>query len=552
MKTVIIGGVAGGAGAAARLRRNDEHAEIVLFERGGFISFANCGLPYYIGGVIENEADLLLQTPESFHRRFRVDVRVRHEVTHIDPAAHTVTVRNLADSTTFTESYDSLILSPGARPVMPPLPGIDRPHVFTLRNMEDCQAIAAHLNSARPTSAVVIGAGFVGLEMAENLHRRGLKVTVIEALPQVMGLDPDMAAEIHNHIRDKHVDLLLDTPAKALTPQGVMLPDGREIPADLVLVSAGVAPDTAFLAGSGIALGSKGEILVDASMRTNQPDIYAVGDAVSVLHIVSREPQLIPLAAPANKQARLVADVVSGTPRAYAGAQGTAIAKVFDMSAAVTGLGESALQRKKLPYAKVITQSPSHAGYYPNATLLTIKLLFHPETGRLYGAQVIGQDGVDKRIDVLATALRAKMTVLDLQQIDLAYAPPFSSAKDPVNTAAYVAGNILEGRSKPIYVENLANLDTQTVFLDIRTREEYAAGAIPGTVNIPLDELREHLHSLDPKRTTYITCQVGLRGHVGEEILRHNGFDVRNLIGGYRLYAQIQRDKAARTNAVNT
>lgn len=551
MKVVIVGGVAGGAGAAARLRRNDEQAEIILFERGGFVSFANCGLPYHIGGVIADEAELLLQTPESLHQRFRIDVRVQHEVITVDPVARTVTVRNLANGDESVETYDALILSPGARPVRPPLPGIDQPHVFTLRNMEDCRAITHYVQTRKPASAAVIGAGFVGLEMAENLHRLGLQLTVIEAASKVMGsLDADLAAEVHNHIRDKGVTLLLDSAAAAIGPRSVTLKTGREVPAELVLVSVGVAPDTGFLVGSGVALGPRGDILVDAGMRTSQPQVYAVGDAVSVPHAISKETQMVPLAAPANKQARLVADVVSGTPRAYAGAQGTAIAKVFDMAAAVTGMNEAALKQKKLPYAKAITQSSSHASYYPDATLLTIKLLFNPATGALYGAQAVGFAGVDKRIDVLATAMRAGMTVFDLQTIDLAYAPPFSSAKDPVNTAGYVAGNIIEGRTHPCTVDELPDLPADAIFLDIRTPEELVEeGAFAPALhsrNIPLDTLRERMHELEPGRPVYIACRVGQRAHVAEQILRHNGVEAYNLLGGFRLYQQMRRDAAAR------
>ena len=545
MKVVIVGGVAGGAGAAARLRRNDEHAEIILLERGKYISFANCGLPYYIGGVIEDEAELLLHTPESFHARTGADVRVRHEVTAVDPVRRTVKIKNLDAGADYEETYDKLILSPGARAVRPPIQGTDQSHVFVLRNMEDCQALHAFIETRKPRSAVVIGAGFIGVEMVENLHRVGLTVSLIEAAPHIMGaLDQDMAASVHNHIRSKGVTLVLEAKAEAVTEDAVRLTDGRTFPADLVLIGAGVVPDTGFLMSSGIELGERGEIVVNERQETSLPDVLAVGDAVSVTHIVTGRKQLVSLAAPAAKQARIAADVACGMDAAYAGAQGTAIAKVFDMTVALTGLGEEALARTDLPWRKAITVSSSHAGYYPGATPVTLKVLFHPETGTLYGAQAIGLEGVDKRLDVLATALRAGMTVLDLQNLELAYAPPFSSSKDPVNIAGYVAGNMLSGRSKMIYAEDLHT--GNATLLDIRTPEECGEGMIPGSISIPLPELRSRLSELDTARPVFVICQVGLRGHVGTEILRHAGFTVSNLMGGYAFYMEYHTDRKAR------
>jgi Uncharacterized NAD(FAD)-dependent dehydrogenases len=384
------------------------------------------------------------------------------------------------------------------------------------------------------------------VEMVENLHRKGLSVTLIEAAPHVMGaLDQDMAAAVHNHIRSKGVNLVLDAKAEAVTENAVRLADGRSFPADLVLIGAGVIPDTGFLRSSGIELGERGEILVNERQETSLPDVLAVGDAVSVRHIVTGRKQLVSLAAPAAKQARIAADVVCGLDAAYAGAQGTAIAKVFDMSVALTGLGEEALARTDLPWQKAVTISPSHAGYYPGATPVTIKVLFHPETGKLYGAQAVGFEGVDKRLDVLATALRAGMTVLDLQDLELAYAPPFSSSKDPVNIAGYVAGNMLSGRSKMIHAEDLHA--GNATLLDIRTVEECGEGMIPGSISIPLHELRDRLSELDKARPVFVICQVGLRGHVGTEILRHAGFTVSNLMGGYAFYKDYETDRQART-----
>ena len=449
MKAVIVGGVAGGAGAAARLRRKDETAQIIMLEKGEYISFANCGLPYYVGDVITQREELLLQTPESFNARFQVDVRVNNEVLSVDTGKKTVTVLNHKTGETYTESYDKLVLSPGASPIVPNMEIQHPEHVFTLRNIPDTFKIKDYLNSHNPRTAAVIGGGYIGLEMADNLCRLGLEVSVIEAASHVIAsLDEDMSHELQNHLRSKGLDLHLGSMAQRIDRDQVILSDGREIPADMVILSIGVRPETGFLKDSGIALGSRGEILVDEYLQTNVPDVYAVGDAIGVKSFGTGADAIIPLAGPANKQARIVADNLCGAKKAYHGTQGTAIAKVFDMTAAVTGENETTLQRAGIAYRKTFTISPSHAGYYPGGSTMVVKLLYTPE-GKVLGAQIVGRDGVDKRMDVLASAIRAGMDVFDLQELELAYAPPFSSAKDPVNMAGYVAGNGVEGRRIP-------------------------------------------------------------------------------------------------------
>ena len=545
MKVLIVGGVAGGAGAAARLRRDDENAEIILMERGGFISFANCGLPYYIGSVIEERSHLLLQTPESFRTRFRVDVRVKTEVLSVDGASKQVLAKNLETGETYTERYDKLILSPGAKPIIPMLAGMEREGVFTLRCLEDAFAIKDFVETMHPNNAVVIGGGYIGLEMAENLKSAGMEVTIVERMPHVIAtLDEDMAAELQNHIRARGIRLLLGAQAEGFEPDAVLLSDGSRVAADLVLLSVGVQPETAFLTGSGVQLGKRGEILVNSRLETSLPDVYAVGDAIAVKHIVSGKTQCIPLASPANKQARIVADIVAGKQALYSGAQGTAIAKVFQRTVAVTGCGEAQLQAEGIAYRKSITFSASNASYYPGGLPMTVKLLFTPNTGRLLGAQIVGGKGVDKRIDVLAVAIRHGMTVFDLQELELAYAPPFSSAKDPVNMAGYVAGNIVEGTSKPIYVEELRALPQSAFFLDVRTPEEFAQGTIGNACNLELDCLRARLAELPRDRELILFCRIGLRGYLAQCILEQNGFSTRNLIGGYQLYEQMLQNNS--------
>ncbi|MGI5904759.1 MAG: FAD-dependent oxidoreductase [Candidatus Pararuminococcus gallinarum] len=545
MKAVIVGGVAGGAGAAARLRRKDETAQIIMLEKGEYISFANCGLPYYVGDVITQREELLLQTPESFNARFQVDVRVNNEVLSVDTGKKTVTVLNHKTGETYTESYDKLILSPGASPIVPNMEIQHPEHVFTLRNIPDTFKIKDYLNSHNPRTAAVIGGGYIGLEMADNLCRLGLEVSVIEAASHVIAsLDEDMSHELQNHLRSKGLDLHLGSMAQRIDRDQVILSDGREIPADMVILSIGVRPETGFLKDSGIALGSRGEILVDEYLQTNVPDVYAVGDAIGVKSFGTGAGAIIPLAGPANKQARIVADNLCGEKKAYHGTQGTAIAKVFDMTAAVTGENETTLRRAGIAYRKTFTISPSHAGYYPGGSTMVVKLLYTPE-GKVLGAQIVGRDGVDKRMDVLASAIRAGMDVFDLQELELAYAPPFSSAKDPVNMAGYVAGNVVEGRMIPFYVEDLANLPENAFLLDVRTPGEFAHGTIPGAVNIPVDVLRQRLSEVPKDKEIHIFCAVGLRGYIAQCILRQNGYKTKNLSGGYRLYAAAKNDLAA-------
>ena len=545
MKAVIVGGVAGGAGAAARLRRKDETAQIIMLEKGEYISFANCGLPYYVGDVITQREELLLQTPESFNARFQVDVRVNNEVLSVDTGKKTVTVLNHETGETYTESYDKLILSPGASPIVPNMEIQHPEHVFTLRNIPDTFKIKDYLNSHNPRTAAVIGGGYIGLEMADNLCRLGLEVSVIEAASHVIAsLDEDMSHELQNHLRSKGLDLHLGSMAQRIDRDQVILSDGREIPADMVILSIGVRPETGFLKDSGIALGSRGEILVDEYLQTNVPDVYAVGDAIGVKSFGTGADAIIPLAGPANKQARIVADNLCGEKKAYHGTQGTAIAKVFDMTAAVTGENETTLRRAGIAYRKTFTISPSHAGYYPGGSTMVVKLLYTPE-GKILGAQIVGRDGVDKRMDVLASAIRAGMDVFDLQELELAYAPPFSSAKDPVNMAGYVAGNVVEGRMIPFYVEDLANLPENAFLLDVRTPGEFAHGTIPGAVNIPVDVLRQRLSEVPKDKEVHIFCAVGLRGYIAQCILRQNGYKTKNLSGGYRLYAAAKNDLAA-------
>lgn len=543
MKVLIVGGVAGGAGAAARLRRNDEKAKIIMLEKGEFISFANCGLPYYIGKVIEKKDDLLIQTPEAFKARFNVDVRTENEVLSVDVKDKSVLIKDLKNERAYRESYDKLILSPGAKPAKPPIKGADRENVFMLRGMNDALNIKDYIAEKRPKTAVVIGGGYIGLEMADNLHNAGLSVSIVEAMPHVIGpLDSDMAAEVHNHIRDKGVNLFLSSKAVEIGRSDITLENGHRVEADIVIMSIGVSPETAFLKDSGIALGQKGEILVNRELKTNIKDIYALGDAVAVTNIVAGQPQLIPLASPANKQARIVADIVAGKKAKYTGAQGTAIAKVFDMTVGVTGLSETQLIASNIKYQKSITYSNSHASYYPGGSPMAVKLLFEPKTGKLLGGQITGEKGVDKRVDVLAAAVRHNMTVFDLQELELAYAPPFSSAKDPLNMAGYVAGNIIEGMCRPIYAEELKDLSEDALLFDIRTPREYDCGTIGGAVNFELDKLRDNLGNIPKDKELIIFCRIGLRGHIAQQILEQNGFKTRNLIGGYRFYEQIKKD----------
>lgn len=543
MKVLIVGGVAGGATAAARLRRLDEKAEIVIFEKGGYISFANCGLPYYIGEVIKEKDRLVVQTPEKMRERFNIDVRINSEVTAIHPESRTVEVLDRASNRAYTETYDKLVLSPGAEPVKPALPGIDSPRVFTLRNIPDTYSIKDFIDTQKPKRALVVGAGFIGLEVAENLHMKGVRVTVVELADHVIGpLDYDMAALVHQHMKTKNVEIYLKDAVKAFSTTDsnitAELSSGRLIKADMVILGIGVKPETRLAAEAGLKLGPYGGIATDDFLRTSDPDIYAVGDAVESRDFMGGGTALIPLAGPANKQGRIAANNICGLEEKYTGTQGTSIVKIFDITVAITGSSEKTLKRKGIDYEKSFTHSPSHAGYYPGAIPMSIKLLFGREDGKVLGAQIIGYDGVDKRIDVIATAIRAGMTVYDLERLELAYAPPYSSAKDPVNIAGYTAANILKGDSRIFHWHDVSGLDRdRTLLLDVRSAAEYSLGTIEGAVNIPLDELRGRLGELPKDRELYVFCQVGLRGYVACRILVQNGFGpARNLSGGLKTY----------------
>ncbi len=543
LKVLVVGGVAGGASAAARLRRIHENAEIILFEKGEHISFANCGLPYYIGEVITEKDKLLVQTPEKMHERFNIDVRINSEVIQIIPKQKLVKVYNHAENRTYTESYDKLILSPGAEPVRPPIPGIDSERIFTLRNIPDTYRIKDYVDNIRPRRAVVVGAGFIGLEVAENLHAKGIKVTVVELADHVIGpLDYEMAALVHQHMKSKDVEFYLNDAVKAFSDSGqsinVELSSGRSLKADMVIFGIGVRPETKLASDAGLKLGKTGGIYTDEYMRTSDPDIYAVGDAVEVMDFISGDNALIPLAGPANKQGRIAADNVAGRNQKYEGTQGTSIVKVFDITVAITGNNERLLKKKGIDYGKSFTHSPSHAGYYPGAIPMSVKLLYSNTDGRVLGCQIVGYEGVDKRIDVISTAIRAGMTVNDLEKLELAYAPPYSSAKDPVNMAGFTAANILKGDMKVIHWDEIQDLDRkQSILIDVRTPLEFGIGAIDGAVNIPLDDLRSRIDEIPANKDIIIYCQVGLRGYIAARILMQKGYEnVRNLSGGYKTY----------------
>ncbi|MDY3913632.1 MAG: FAD-dependent oxidoreductase [Phocaeicola sp.] len=543
MKHIIIGGVAGGATAAARIRRADESAEIILIEKGKYISYANCGLPYYIGGVIEEREKLFVQTPESFGNRFNIDVRVENEAVSIDTEKKSVLIRR-ADGTTYEERYDKLLLSPGSTPVRPPLTGIDIEGIYTLRNVEDTDRIKQYLQTHPVKRAVVVGGGFIGLEMAENLAHTGAAVSLVEMGNQVMApIDFSMAAHIHRHLEDKGVQLYLEKGVSGFEKAGeslrVLLNDGSSLETDLVLLSIGVRPNVDLAQTAGIVLGERG-IKVNAYLQTSAQDVYAVGDAIEFEHPITGKPWLNYLAGPANRQGRIVADnMVFGNKSMYEGAIGTAIAKVFDLTVATVGLPAKQLKQQNIPYQSSITFSSSHAGYYPGAFQITIKLTFHPVSGLLYGAQIVGIDGVDKRIDVLAQMIKQKKTIYDLVQIEQAYAPPFSSAKDPVAIAGYVAANIISGAMRPIYWRELEALNRDKVLLiDTRTPAEFELGSIEGAKNIPLDELRQRIQEIPQDKEVIVFCAVGLRGYLAQRILMGRGYtNVRNLSGGYKHYS---------------
>jgi len=550
MKVVIVGGVAGGATAAARIRRLDEQAEIVVFERSGFVSYANCGLPYYIGDVITDPEALTLQTPESFFSRFRVNMKVRHEVTAIHPDRKTVSVKNLETGEEFEESYDKLILAPGAKPTQPRLPGVGIDKLFTLRTVEDTFRIKDYINRHQPKSAVLAGGGFIGLELAENLRELGMEVTIVQRPKQLMNpFDADMAAFIHAEMRKQGVKLALGYTVEGFEEKDdgvdVLLKDEAPLHADMVILAIGVTPDTALAKDAGLELGIKGSIVVNDRMETSIPDIYAAGDAVQVKHYVTGEDALISLAGPANKQGRIIADNICGGDSRYLGSQGSSVIKVFNMTAATTGINETNAKKAGLDVDKVILSPMSHAGYYPGGKLMTMKVIFEKETYRLLGAQIVGYEGVDKRIDVLATAIHAGLKATQLKNLDLAYAPPYSSAKDPVNMAGFMIDNIANGTMKQWYLEDFDQLprDGSAILLDARMPEEYAAGHMEGFRSIPLDELRDRLDEIEPGKPVYVTCQSGLRSYIACRILEANGREAYNFAGGFRFYDVVTNDR---------
>ena len=557
MKVVIVGGVAGGATAAARLRRLDESAEIVVFERSGYVSYANCGLPYYIGGVITNRAELTLQTPESFWRRFRVDMRVRHEVTAIHPAEKTVEVKNLATGETFAESYDKLILSPGARPTQPALPGVGIGRLFTLRTVEDTLKIREFIEQHHPRSAVLAGGGFIGIELVENLRELGMEVTVVQRPKQLLNpLDSDMAAFLHAQLRQKGVHLRLGRTVEGFAADGdrvnVLIKDEAPLTADMVVLAIGVTPDTALARDAGLELGIKGSIVVNDRMETSVPDIYAVGDAVQVKHFVTGQDTLLSLAGPANKQGRIAADNICGGDSRYLGSQGSSVIKVFDMTIATTGVNEKTARQAGIDCDKVFLSPMSHAGYYPGGKVMTMKVVFEKGTLRLLGAQIVGYEGVDKRIDVLAAAIHAGLTGPQLKDLDLAYAPPYSSAKDPVNMAGFMIENLSRGLVEQFFPEDVDALprDGSATLLDVRTPGEYAAGHAEGFVNLPVDELREHLAEIPADKPVYLICQSALRSYIACRILAQHGLRCSHLAGGWRLYTAVMQDQAAAQEAL--
>ena len=550
MKVVIVGGVAGGATAAARIRRLDEQAEIVVFERSGYISYANCGLPYYIGGVIEDAGELTLQTPESFFARFRVQMKVLHEVTAIHPDRKTVSVTNLQTGERFEESYDKLLLSPGAKPTQPRFPGADSDRLFTLRTVEDTLRIRAYIDEHHPRSAVLAGGGFIGLELAENLRELGMDVTIVQKPMHLMTpFDADMAALIHGEMRRHGVKLALGHTVEGFAQRDggmdVLLQDAAPLHADMVILAIGVTPDTGLAKDAGLELGVRGSIAVSDRMETSVPDIYAVGDAVQVRHFVTGQDALIALAGPANKQGRIAADNICGGDSRYTGSQGSSVLKVFDMTAALTGLNETQAAAAGLDADAVILSPMSHAGYYPGGRVMTMKVIFEKETYRLLGAQIVGFEGVDKRIDVLATAIRAGMKATELKDLELAYAPPYSSAKDPVNMAGFMVDNIARGLLRQWHLADADSLprDGSVTLLDTRTPGEYSAGHIEGFINIPVDDLRERLHELDRTKPVYVICQSGLRSYIACRILAGHGFDCYNFSGGYRFYATVTQER---------
>jgi len=555
-KVLIVGGVAGGATAAARLRRNSEQAEIIMFERGKYISFANCGLPYYIGGKIENVQDLTLETPEHFQTRFCVDVRIWSEVIKIDPDLKKITVKNHQTAQIYEESYDKLILATGAEPIKPAIEGINSKSVFTLRSIPDAYKIKNYITQYKPKSAIIVGGGYIGVEMAENLHQAGLNVTIVEMSDQVIApLDYDMASDVHRYMRSKCVHLILNKAVQSIreNDNGLCVSLGDDsIKADMLIMAVGVRPESKIAQEAGLLVNQRGAIVVSANMLTSDKDVYAVGDVAEVNDFITNQAMFVPLAGPANKQGRIAADHICGKDSCYTGTQGSAILKVFDMVIASTGINEKTAKRLQLTYDKSFTYSPSHATYYPGAVNMAVKLIFEKKTGKVLGAQIVGFEGVDKRCDILAAAIRFGATVKNLTQLELCYAPPFSSAKDPVNMAGFAAENLLEGTVKHFHWHDVHDLikSSKAIFLDVRTNIEYKQGHIDGFMNIPLDELRDKMHQLDKTKPVYITCRVGVRGYIAARTLLQNGFDAYNLSGGYRLYNSIFGETATLPNPI--
>jgi NADPH-dependent 2,4-dienoyl-CoA reductase/sulfur reductase-like enzyme/rhodanese-related sulfurtransferase len=544
-RILIVGGVAGGASAAARLRRLDEQLEIILFERGQYISFANCGLPYYIGQIIKNRDDLLVQTPKRFKARFNVDVRINCEVMDIDRKRKELNVKDLSSGAICAEKYDKLILSPGAEPARPPIPGINSPRIFTLRNIPDADAINKFIEEQKPKCAVVVGGGYIGLEMAETLRQRGLLVAIVEMLDQLMpALDKEMANLLHEHLHDQSVALWLGDAVAGFRESDsklfVALKSGMEIRCDMAVLAIGVKPEVKLAKESGLEIGSTGGIKVNENLQTSAPDIFAIGDAIEVRNFVLRTPCLIPLAGPANKQGRIVADNICGRDVKYKGTQGTAILKVFELTIGMTGVSEKDLKKTNIDYEKIYLHPANHVGYYPGAQQMHIKMLFSKPQGRVLGVQIVGKDGVDKRIDVFATTIRAGMSVFDLQELELAYAPPYGSGKDPVNMAGYAAGNILDGTASARHFEQLV---PEEFLLDVRSPSEVNRGSIAGAVNIPVNQLRQRIDELPKNKTINIYCAVGIRSYIASRILKQKGFDAHNMSGGYSTYLAVTSKK---------
>lgn len=555
-KVIIVGGVAGGATAAARLRRISEEVEIILIERGEYISFANCGLPYYIGETIKDRDKLLVQTVEGMSNRFQLDIRNLSEVVSISPETKTITIKNLQTNETYEETYDKLLLSPGARPIVPPIPGInENKTLFTLRNIPDTDRIKSYVDEQKPKKAVVVGGGFIGIEMTENLVERGIEVTLIEMANQVMApIDYEMASILHTHLQEKGVQLILENGVKEFTNEGqkVILSDGTEIETDMTILSIGVRPENELAKSAGLALGERGGIIVNEYMQTSNEDIYAVGDAIEVVDYINSMKTMIPLAGPANRQGRIAANNIMGKEEKYRGTLGTAIAKVFDLSVASTGNNEKTLKRLGIPYEVVHIHPSSHAGYYPGASPIALKLIFDKETGKIYGAQAVGMDGVDKRIDVIATAIIGGLTVEDLTNLELSYAPPFSSAKDPVNMAGYVASNIVSGDLEQIQWYEIDDIIAKGgLLIDVREPVEREFGFIKGSHNISLNELRNHLDELPKDETIYVSCQVGLRGYLASRILKNHGFKVKNVDGGWKTYSSVFKNDSIKDMKTN-